>query len=241
MDKKKLVVLCLLSGLAVAASAADGASILALSDKKLLPERCSYQLSMVTTDANGKANSNLMDGWKSGMDKNVMIERQPARLAGSVHLRKAGVIWTYYSTNKKVTKIGYQSVFMGSLLNYGDVMASELSVDYDVASMEATDEEYELVLKVKQGHEGYDKIALRIDRKTLLPIRRDYYALSGILLKSSEFKDIVFKDGSLVSMRQEFYESVKDQKTVLEYSKIKLLASIPDKYYNEGYISRFGS
>lgn len=218
----------------------DGNQLLKQSDEKMFPAVCSYSLSVETVDEDGKIKNYVTKGYKKGAAKNVMIVEQPRRMAGTVHLRKEAVIWTYYTTNQKLMKIAYQSVFMGSLLNYGDVMALELSYDYEVIAKVETETEYVLTLTPKEGHEGYAKVVLEIDKESLLPIKRSYYALSGILLKQSEFKKIEFNGQHLTYMEQEFYEPLKDKKTVAVYSQIQLLKDVPDNYFNENYLKYLG-
>ena len=41
-------------------------------------------------------------------------------------------------------------------------------------------------------------------------------------------------------MEQEFYEPLKDKKTVAVYSQIQLLKDVPDKYFNENYLKYLG-
>ena len=221
-------------------AAENGNEILKKSDELLIPGIFSYNLTMTSVDQKGKTEVTVMHGWKSGIDRNVMIYREPRRVAGSVNLRRSGMIWVYYTTNKKVTQMGYQAIFMGSLLNYGDVMSAELSTDYDVIGMQETASEYILTLRVKPGREGYDKILVTMDKTNLFPKSREYYALSGVLMKTCIYTDIERRNGVTVSMKQEFFEPLKNQRTFVEFSDIELLKSVPEKYYNNNYISRFG-
>lgn len=234
------IMFAIILGLSPLSGEVDGNQILKESDEKIFPAICSYSLSVETIEDNGKIKNYVTKGYKKGADKNVMIVEEPKRMAGTVHLRKQSVIWTYYTTNQKLMKIAYQSVFMGSLLNYGDVMALELSYDYEVIAKEETETDYVLTLQPKEGHEGYAKVIILIDKKRLLPKKRKYYALSGILLKQSEFKKIEFDGEQLIYMEQEFYEPLKDKKTIVTYSNIKLLDDVPDKYFNENYLKYLG-
>jgi len=235
-----LALMFFVGGFAPLRGAIDGNQLLKLSDEKLIPTICSYSLTMETTDEKGKSKNYVVKGYKEGPGKNVLIVEEPRRMAGTVHLRKEAVIWTYYTTNQKLMKIAYQSVFMGSLLNYGDVMAMELSYDYEVAATAETETGYLLTLKPKAGHEGYAEIRVEIDKETLLPKKREYYALSGLLLKESTFKKIEFSGQHLTYMEQEFYEPLKEKKTVVIYSQIQLLEDVPDKYFNENYLKYLG-
>lgn len=232
----------------VATRSDSGSDILIASDKKLIPEVCSYELSLDTIKKGDNENTQLFSGFKGGNDRNVMSVKEPKRMAGSAHLRKGGVIWSYYTTNHRLTKMAYQAVFMGTLLNYGDIMATELSTDYNVIKMNTIQnkstaaEEYLLTLTPKPDHEGYGKIIITIDKKSLLPIHRRYYALSGILLKECQFKKIEYQEGKLKYMEMDFFEPLKDRKTTVKFSNIEIKSAkdIPDRYFNENFLKEFG-
>jgi hypothetical protein len=250
MKRKKICLFALLIALSAAPAAAarnapglspaEGLEILKKSDALLIPEMCSYDLTLTTTEKHDSVKVNSFKGYKKDMQKNVMVVREPRRIAGSVHLRKDNVIWSYFTTNKRLTKMAYQAIFMGTLLNYGDVMATELSTDYDVTAAERQGQNYELTLQPKQGHEGYGKILLTIDGKTLFPKKRRHYSLSGLLLKECDHVLIKHDGTKTLQVKMIFYEPMKQRTTEVEFSNIKLLSDIPENYFNENLIKDLG-
>jgi len=238
-----LIVFCMLAPAAAASaqalaalSPAEGLEILKKSDAKLIPEMCSYDLSLVTLEKGESAKTNRFKGYKKDMRNNVMVVQEPKRIAGSVHLRKDDVIWSYFTTNKRLTKMAYQAIFMGTLLNYGDIMATELSTDYDVTRADAQGDLYELTLQPKQGHEGYGKIILTIDRKTLYPVKRQHFSLSGLLVKQCDHTIIEHDGHKTIRVEMLFYEPMKERKTEVKFGNIQLRTAIPDDYFNENQI-----
>ena len=221
-------------------SPAEGLEILRKSDVKLIPAMCSYDLILITKEKQGIIKTNSFKGYKKDLRRNVMVVQEPKRIAGSVHLRKDDVIWSYFTTNKRLTKVAYQAIFMGTLLNYGDIMATELSADYDVIRAAITGENYELTLKPKQGHEGYGSIMLTINRKTLFPQKRQHFSLSGLLVKECDHTAIEHDGTKTVQVEMLFYEPMKERKTEVKFSNIKLLNDIPETYYNENMIKFLG-
>lgn len=218
----------------------DGDEILKSSDQRLIPHTCSYKMKIITTDERGKTTESLLEGYKKGSARNLMVVKKPERLAGSVHLRKDEVIWSYYTTNHRLLKVAYQSIFMGSLLNYGDVLGTELSFDYYVVETEATEESYILTLNPREGQTGYAKVKVYIDKETMLPQKREYYAVSGILMKECEFRRIQMEEGFLQRMEQVFYEPLKEKESIVLYEEIQILDNIPDTYFNEQNLKYFG-
>tara|TARA_Y100000031_G_scaffold124294_1_gene140023 strand:- start:288 stop:1052 length:765 start_codon:yes stop_codon:yes gene_type:complete len=217
-----------------------GQEVLRLSDEKLIPGLCSYVLRMDTVRKGKKPKINGFIGYKKGAKKNVLIVKRPKRVAGSVYLKKDNVIWSYYTTNHRLTKVAYQAVFMGTLLNYGDILATELSSDYDVAKLEEVSDKYMLTLTTREGKSGYGTIVLTVDKDTFLPEKRSYYALSGILMKECRFEKISYQDGMLSYLEMHFIEPMKERKTIVRFTDIRPQKNIPDKYYNESYIKFLG-
>jgi hypothetical protein len=217
-------------------SPAEGLEILKKSDARLIPGMCSYDLTLITREKQGTVKTNRFKGYKKDLGRNVMVVQEPKRIAGSVHLRKDNVIWSYFTTNKRLTKMAYQAIFMGTLLNYGDIMATELSADYDVTRAAITGDSYELTLKPRQGHEGYGSIILTIDRKTLFPRKRQHFSLSGLLVKECEHTVIEHDGAKTIHVEMVFYEPMKERKTEVKFCNIQLLNDIPETYYNENLI-----
>jgi hypothetical protein len=250
MKRKELFLFALLIALGAAPPAAaqnapglspaEGLEILKKSDATLIPEMCSYELTLTTTQKQETPKVNSFKGYKKDLQKNVMIVKEPRRIAGSVHLRKDNVIWSYFTTNKRLTKMAYQAIFMGTLLNYGDVMATELSTDYDVTAAVRQGQDYELTLQPKQGHEGYGKILLTIDSTTLFPKKRRHYSLSGLLLKECDHALIKHDGAKTVQVKMLFYEPMKQRTTEVEFSNIKILSDIPENHFNENLIRQLG-
>jgi len=136
--------------------------------------------------------------------------------------------------------MAYQAIFMGTLLSYGDVLATELSTDYAVTAVEEKGDEYLLSLVPRPGHEGYGKVQVAIGKMDLLPKRRSYYSLSGVLLKSCAFAVIDIQGGVLKTLKMDFDEPLKEAPDIVTIDNVKSLKSIPDRYYNESQLSYLG-
>lgn len=237
--KRKLAVLCLLAALigVMAFGKSTPQEILKASDDKFIPNNFSYNMTIETENDEGKINKQKMNGYKKGSNKNVIITKEPKRVAGTVSMRKENSIWTYFSSNSRTMKSAFQSLAMGESISYGDILASELSYDYDIVKDEEKDGEYVFTLKPKQGHEGYAKVVIWIDQTTLLPKKREYYALSGVLLKVCDFKKIEFNDKKeIVYIQEQFYDPLKEKKNMVIIDNIKILPDVSEKYYNEAQL-----
>lgn len=233
MNITKTVALIAICALGLPAHGMSGDEILKISDSRFIPRICSYIITIKTEDQSKKTSVNVAKGYKKGNDRNVIIVREPKRIAGSVHLRRGNVVWSYYTTNKRLMKMAYHSTFMGTMVNYGDIMATELSYDYNVKETKVNPDAYVLTLVPKPGHEGYAKIVLTIDRKTMLPKKREYYALSGILMKMSDVKEIRTQNNVTAYLVQDFYEPLKERHSLVTFEDVRVLGDVPEKYFNE--------
>lgn len=243
---RRVVFLMLVSALCVPtalfAQRMSGTEILRHSDNQLLPPNCEYRLQLDTREDDGSRRREQYVGYKKGDDRNVMVVREPRRFRGSVHMRNDVVIWEYTSTDERVRQKAYSSVFMGSLLNYGDVMSTALSYDYDVINTEETNRFYILTLRPKPGRDGYARINVHVRKNDLVPEIREYYALSGELMKTAVIEDLRRSGNRTTYMRQRYFEPLSDKTSIAVYSNIvyRRADQIPDRYFNEGQIRFIG-
>ncbi len=215
--------------------------ILKKSDMLYIPEICKYELEIETLyETTGKIEKIEMKGFKKGRNENLIVVNFPKSLKGIVHLRKDNSIFTYYPSIKKAIKTAYQSIIQGTTLSYGDVIALDLSIDYEVESLIEENNQYKLELKPRQNSGGYAKIIFWMEKNNYKPIRREYYSLSGDLLKECNFKKILFDDNNkILYLEIHFYEPFKKAKSIVTIKNIVMDTSISDKYFNPVNLSFF--
>ncbi len=197
-------------------------SYLEKSDQAFIPRTCRYDLT-VFVDKNGVERTYSFKGLKKGSEENLLLTRSPKSSYGIAHLRRGGSIWTYYPTIGQSYRVSYQALFLNSVLNYGDILSTQLDRDYDIQKMEinrsSTIGVVVLTLVPRPQTQGYAKIVLRIDEKTFLPISRDYYAFSGMVIKKMVFTIDRTRESPIYI--QEFEEPLKQTKTTVKYSNIQ--------------------
>lgn len=226
---------CFIPGIAFPADI-SALEILAAADQKIIPDVASY-LADIKVEAGSQVRKYSFKGSKKGQEKNLLIQTEPKSAIGICHLRKGESIWTYYPTIHKTMRYAYMSIFLDSTLNYGDMMNTELTRDYDPVSLETEKAEgrdaYKITMTPKKGHEGYARIVSSIDRESYLPIKREYYALSGVLMKTAVFQKFDFSaEGRVVNAVLYFYEPLKKQSTTVTYRGIQEKAEIEDNLFN---------
>ncbi len=239
---KNIIIIILILIYSIASYAATGEEILAKADAKLFPANASYYLKMEIENDKGKINKTLYQGYKKGGSKNIMLMKEPSKNAGTVQMRRENSIWIYFSTNGKTMKSAFQSITVGEDVSYGDILANDLSYDYEVVEQNEKEENIILILKPKPKHEGYAKLIVTIDKNSFQVKRREYYAVSGTLLKVCEIKETKYdENGLLTYFKQEFFDPLKDRKSYVIIDEIKSVkeSDIPEKYYNENQMKFF--
>ena len=231
--------------LSTASSGKDsGEEILRKSDAKVFPVNASYELTIEVQNDNGRVSRQRLVGYKSGSSRNVVIVREPKKNEGTVEMRRDNSIWVYFNTNGKTMKSAFQSLALGEDVCYGDILTGDLSYDYSVESVSFDKKDIVLTLKPRPGHECYAKLIVVIDGNNFVPVRREYYAVSGTLLKKCEI-DSVETDagGSVIRYRQKFYDPLKDKKSFVTVDRIRTMRSgdIPERYFNETQLKFVGA
>ncbi len=236
MKHLKTIIISISIIISTSLNAQNYESILAKSDEKVFPKYASYKMTIVVESNSGRKNQNVLIGYKKGSSRNVIIFKEPRKNAGTVEMRKENSIWVYFSSNGKTMKSAFQSLAVGEDVCYGDILTNDLAYDYNVASKSDKGGDIVLELKPKPKHVGYARLLVTIDSKTFLPKKKEYFALSGMLLKVCEIASFEFgHDGKVMKFIQSFYDPLKDKKSYVTMEDIKELSesATPEKYYNE--------
>lgn len=69
------------------------------------------------------------------------------------------------------------------VFNNADILALEFSVEYTVEKVVEDEAAYTLSLKARTVEVAYDRLTMKVDRKTTLPVSIDCYAASGLLIR----------------------------------------------------------
>lgn len=214
-------------------------NILHKSDAAVFPALAAYDMKINVENDNGRKSTTVLTGYKKGSSKNVIIIHEPKKNAGTVEMRRDNSIWVYFSTNGKTMKSAFQSLAIGEDVCYGDILTNDLGYDYSVFSSRNEGKNTVLELKPKPGREGYAKLIVTLDRATFLPVKKEYYALSGLLLKVCDVSGFEYgANGKVIKFSQTFYDPLKNKKSYIVVENIRALteSQLPEKYYNESYM-----
>ncbi|MBI1946225.1 MAG: outer membrane lipoprotein-sorting protein [Deltaproteobacteria bacterium] len=180
-------------------SSPDALALVRRYDAVMSPANFEAQTKMVATREDGTTRTYKMKTQKSGKDKLRAQFLEPASAKGQEMLRNGENLWLWMPNLKRAVRVASRDSFMGGDFNNADVLRVNYEADYQ-PSIETGDPAGDvLVLKAKAQSAAYDAIKLWMTRdKDPQPIKAEFYAASGKILRKAEFFDVKDFGGGLV-------------------------------------------
>ena len=215
--------LLLAAGNVALAATLDGNEILAKVDKNLQPESYEMYRKLINIEPDGTRKEFVLYTVKKGQDKMIALFLSPASEKGRSTLRLGDNMWLYIPNVGKPLRITSLQSVVGGVFNNSDILRLDYGLEYEAKSVEEDGGSYLLDLKAKSGSVAYDRLKMWVDKKALVPISIECYAVSGMLIKTLYYKDIKdFGDGVIRPAVLETDSPLyKGYKSVMVYAKIK--------------------
>jgi outer membrane lipoprotein-sorting protein len=235
--KTLLVLLCWF--IAAPAAAIDGAQILRKVDRNLEPESYEMYRKLINIEPDGSRKEYVLYSVKKGRDKLVALFLDPPSERDRATLRLGDNMWLYIPNVGKPVRITSLQSVVGGVFNNADILRLDYATEYDVEAAQEEKDGYLLSLKAKTVEVAYDKLEMRVDKKTNLPISIECYAASGMLIKTLRFKDIKDFGGGIrrpatVETDSPLY---KGYQSVMLYAKVRA-REMPDEVFTLNYLPR---
>ena len=187
-----LLLLCL----ALEVAAIDGTAVLRQVDRNLAPESYEMYRKLINIEPDGKRKEFVLYTAKKGRDSMVALFLEPATDAGRTTLRRGDNMWLFIPDVGKPIRITSLQSVVGGIFNNSDLMRLEFSTEYDVTEIREEGDTFALSLQAKTDTVAYDRLAMVVDKASLLPLTIEAYAASGLLIKVLRYSDIQdFGDG----------------------------------------------
>lgn len=137
--------------------------------------------------------------WTIGEEQSFTEYLSPAREQGTKMLKLDNKLWIYSpSTDRTIQISGHmlRQSLMGSDLSYEDMMENSALLDsYDATIVETAEYNstvcYVLELQAKTKDVAYQMRKMWIDKEKYIPLKEEWYAKSGQLLKKIEMSDMM--------------------------------------------------
>jgi outer membrane lipoprotein-sorting protein len=233
-----LIVLILAAPSAPAASV-NGEQLLREVDRKLDPESYESYRKLINIEPDGRKKEYVLFTVKKGRDKIIALFLDPPSEKGRATLRLGDNMWLYIPGVGKPVRITSLQSVVGGIFNNADILSLDYSAEYSVQNVEEQGAEYLLELKARTASVAYDKLKLRVDRKTLAPIEIAAYAASGLLIKTLHFSDIKDFGGGIrrPAVMETDSPLYKGYKSVMIWANIKA-RTLPDEVFTLDYLPR---
>lgn len=217
----------------------DGTEILKKVDANLQPESFESYRKLINVEPNGAKREFLLYTVKKGHDKIVSLFLSPASEKGRATLRLGDNMWLYIPNVGKPIRITSLQSVVGGVFNNADIMRLDYNVEYDVQKIDDNKSEYVLDVKAKTGAVAYDKIKMWVDKQTLVPIKIECYAATGLLIKTLYFKERKPFDDNV--MRPSIIETdsplYKGYQSIMVYARVKKRI-VPDEVFTLEFLSK---
>jgi len=234
---KLLVLLCAL--LAWPAIAIDGTQLLQKVDRNLEPESYEMYRKLINIEPDGSRKEFVLYSVKKGRDKMVALFLDPPSERDRGTLRLGENMWLYIPNVGKPMRITSLQSVIGGVFNNADILRLDYAAEYNVESASDEKDAVLLTLKAKTGDVAYDRLTMKVDKKTVLPTVIECYAASGLLIKTLTYKDIKDFGGGI--KRPATLETAsplhKGYTSVMLYGQIRA-RSMPDEVFTLEYLPR---
>jgi hypothetical protein len=163
----------------------------------------------------------------------------PARNVGRSLLALDRDLWIYLPDAGKPVRIPLAQRLVGQVAN-GDLARVDYAGDYDVTLVgtETVDGVacHVLDLKAKTKDVTYAAIKYWVARDEPRPVKAEFYAGTGTLLKTGTFDPPKDLGGRRLVTRLTFTDAIrKDRTSMMEFGEVKV-RDLPDKYFDKNYM-----
>ncbi len=191
-------------------------------DKNLQPTSSESYKKLINIEPDGTKKEFLLYQAKKDKDKMVSLFLEPDSEKGRATLRLGDNMWLYIPNVGKPIRITSMQSVVGGVFNNSDIMRLDFTTEYKVEKQEDKNDYFLLTLKAKTENVAYDKLLMKVDKKTVTPTEIVCYTSTDMLIKTLEYKDI--KDFGNGIMRPAIVETFsplyKGYKSIMVYGKI---------------------
>ncbi|TLP39638.1 outer membrane lipoprotein-sorting protein [Arcobacter arenosus] len=207
-------------------------NILEQVDEKMAPGSSESYKKLVNIEPDGTKKEFLLYQARKGSNKMVSAFLKPESEKGRTTLRVDDNMWLYLPDVGRAIRITSMQSVIGGVFNNSDIMRLDFATEYDIVSQKDNDNEILVETKAKTDTVAYDKLLMKIDKKTMTPKEIECYASTGMLIKTLYYKDI--KDFGNGIVRPAVMETksplYKGYTSIMVYGKIE-----PKEFSDEAF------
>jgi outer membrane lipoprotein-sorting protein len=230
----------LLLALPFQAFAQDATEIVRKADLVRAPvESFIWDVTITTYEGSKAPTVNGFEVYVKGVSKTFVKFVSPTRNVGRSLLGLDRDLWIYLPDAGKPVRIPLSQRLVGQVAN-GDIARTNYSGDY-TATVVGSDkvngvDSHILDLKAKSKEITYAAIKYWVTKETYHPVKAEFYAGTGTLLKTGVFEQYQESGGRLRPTRLTLVDAIRrDHKSTMDVSNLRI-RELPDKYFNKNYM-----
>lgn len=120
----------------------------------------------------------------------------PLELKGRTLLRVGDEVWMHVPGELELRKSNLMVAMVGGVFNNADLLVGDFGEEYQPTLLGEDDKSWRLELKPRFASSPYAKMALRVDKKSLMPVELGQFDVNGVLLKTIRYQDVQSVDGA---------------------------------------------
>ena len=234
--------LTILLSLAPSAKADQAADIVRDADRARRPaDGFVWKITITSYETNKSPTTDGFEVFVKGIGRSFVKFIAPPRNVGRSLLGLGRDLWIYLPEAGKPVRIPFSNRLVGQVAN-GDIARTDYAGDYDATLLgeESVGDVvcHVLDLKAKTKEVTYEAIKYWVSKDRRLPVKAEFYAGTGTLLKTGVFDNYKEIAGHLLVTRLTLIDAIrKDKKSVLDYGGITI-RDLPDKYFDKNYMKK---
>jgi len=180
--------------------------------------------------------------WSMGENKSYTEYVSPPREQGTKMLKLDNLLWIYSPSTDRIIQISghmlRQSV-MGSDLSYEDMMEDPHLLNHYTGIVDGEEnisdhDCWKITLKAKTEDVAYQSQKIWVDKQRFIPLKKELYAKSGVLLKRMELSDVMLIQGRWFPKKILFKDVLKEgEGTEFQIMDIEFNTKIPDYIFSK--------
>lgn len=237
---RSVLALALLLGVAPPARGDEAADIVRDADRARRPgESFVWKITITSHEARKAPSVDSFEVFVKGVGRSFVKFVAPPRNVGRSLLALGRDLWIYLPDAGKPVRIPLSQRLVGQVAN-GDIARTDYAGDYDASLLgdESADGVacHVLDLKAKTKEVTYAAIKYWVSRDGRRPVKAEYYAGTGTLLKTGSFDRVTPIAGQFLATRLTLVDAIrKDRRSVLDYGEVTV-RDLPDKYFDKTYM-----
>ncbi|MDD5729693.1 MAG: outer membrane lipoprotein-sorting protein [Candidatus Omnitrophica bacterium] len=176
-----------------------------------------------------------------GRENTIIKTIKPENERGRIMLMRDKNLWAFFPDVSKPIRLSMQERLIGDVAN-GDIARANFSGDYNprVLREEKIDGKacYVLELSARTPDVTYGRAVLWAQKENFWPIKAEFYAISGKLLKTCAYGGFSIL-GDRVRPTQLIMVDplIKGKRSIIQYGDLRV-GELPEKYFTKDYMKK---